>query len=170
MRSAFLYFLSLAVGNLLAKLGNIRAGHQFVLLAGSLSDKLGTCTQEYKGELICVISRVKSFTEPIQAIVELQAQGAKSSLLVGDLHWHGLNLFYHSVNLFWAGSQLAAVRDKISSTVTYMKKQRYTAALDLLNIVLRTVMLLGGVTDFNVLHELTRFVEESKIPRLLRQL
>lgn len=133
-------------------------------LARSLSNKLNA--QEYEGELICAILRVKAYVEPLQSVIELQAQGEASSLAAGDVHYACINKFYHCVNLFWVGTNLSVLHDKIQQACTFMEEMGYKLSLGFILTMKHTVsMLLGGNQMCN---DQSRTMCENKTPRLLR--
>jgi hypothetical protein len=130
-------------------MGNIAAGHRFVLLAKSLLNKVDE--RETACDLLCVLAEVQAFVEPVQAANELRAQCETASLRVGDVHTACLCRLQYCIGLLWAGSNLHVLQEKITAAELFMTRHEHKTWLVLLYIAQRSVNILVG----NESHTLT---------------
>jgi hypothetical protein len=130
-------------------MGNIAAGHRFVLLAKSLSNKVDA--RETTGEMLSVLADIKAFVEPLQAANELRAQSEAASLRVGDVHTACLSRLQYCIGLLWVGSNLHVLQEKIAAAELFMTRHENKTWLVLLYIAQRSVNILAG----NESHTLT---------------
>ncbi|KAL7503900.1 hypothetical protein ACHAXN_005761 [Cyclotella atomus] len=136
-------------GSFIAQMGNIAAGHRFVLLAKSLLNKVDE--RETACDLLCVLAEVQAFVEPVQAANELRAQCETASLRVGDVHTACLCRLQYCIGLLWAGSNLHVLQEKITAAELFMTRHEHKTWLVLLYIAQRSVNILVG----NESHTLT---------------
>ncbi|KAL3769620.1 hypothetical protein ACHAWO_011566 [Cyclotella atomus] len=104
-------------GSFIAKMGNIAAGHRFVLLAKSLLNK---------------------------AANELRAQSEAASLRVGDVHTACLSKLQYCIGLLWVGSNLHVLQEKIAAAELFITRHENKTWLVLLYNAQRSVNILVG--------------------------
>lgn len=92
-------------GSLLAKLGNIRAGKRFVFLGRALLDKVPS-TEPFRVGLQFLVVEMKCFVEPLQSVLDLQADAERAAVFEGDSHYACLNRLAYYMKSFWAGVHL----------------------------------------------------------------
>lgn len=129
-------------GVLLAKIGSIKVGYRFAMLAMSLLQRPES--KEVAGEVIFVVSRVKCYVEPLQALNEFQTQGQNAAISAGDVHMACTNRFYCCLNLLWSGAKLADVEEEILMTFQFAKKLAYKTNASFILSVQQTVLTLMG--------------------------
>ncbi|KAL3799295.1 hypothetical protein HJC23_013020 [Cyclotella cryptica] len=158
----FVYF-----GSLLAKRGNIKAGHQFTLLAKALLEKLDA--RDVAGEVICVATEVQFFLEPVQAASNFFAvQGEPAAMRGGNIHWACMNRLHYCCTMFWTCSNLAVVSEMFAEASQFMREQHHrTSLLFLLPIQKIILTLIGSEAETLADNELLRSIQENKNPRHL---
>lgn len=129
-------------GLLLAKIGSIKVGYRFAMLAMSLLQRHES--KEVAGEVIFAVSRVKCYVEPLRALNEFQTQGENAAISAGDVHMACTNRFYSCLNLLWSGAKLPDVEEEILKTVQFAKKLSYTTNAGFILSVQQTVLALMG--------------------------
>eukprot|EP00804_Cyclotella_cryptica_P014201 CCRYP_005628-RA/>CCRYP_005628-RA protein AED:0.02 eAED:0.02 QI:105/1/1/1/1/1/2/1150/1171 len=160
----FVYF-----GSLLAKRGNIMAGHQFTLLAKALLEKLEA--RDVAGEVICVATEVQCFLEPVQAASNFFAvQGEPAAMRAGDIHWACINRLQYCCMMFWTCSNLAVVSEMFAEASQFMREQHHRTSLLFLLPVQKMILTLIGETEALADNELLRTIQENKNPRHLMML
>lgn len=129
-------------GSLLAKAGNLQIGNKFAQLAHRLLDKLNA--NDIKGEVICAVSELQCFVEPILTTNELRAQGEHAAILAGDVYFGCISRLHYCLVLFWAGINLDVVKESMAKACLYMKEQGEDTSLLIAMIAHRTVLCLMG--------------------------
>jgi hypothetical protein len=129
-------------GSYIAKNGNIPLGHRFTTLARSLLDKLDA--NEVAGQVMLMAAEVQCFTEPMQALHELKAEGESVAISVGDTHWACLNRIQYCAGMYYAGANLLMVHDKVMEAHQLMKWQDMNVFVFILIIQRSLSILLGN--------------------------
>ncbi|KAL3794413.1 hypothetical protein HJC23_012950 [Cyclotella cryptica] len=154
---AFCYF-----GALLAKLGDLRVGYRFTVLAKTLLDKLES--QEVAGEVLGVTTEMLCFIEPLQASNELRSQGENAAMASGDFHFACISRLKYCSTLFWSGRSLSDAKDALSRASRFMKEHGHKTCLVFLIPIERTILTLMGA------NKETHISSDNRNPRQLMQL
>eukprot|EP00956_Cyclotella_meneghiniana_P008867 scaffold12139_cov60-Cyclotella_meneghiniana.AAC.3 len=156
----FAYF-----GAYLARLGDLSTGYRFVMLGKTLLNKLGA--REQTGEA----SEIQMYVEPSLSVLEVQQQGERAALLVGDMLWACLNR--HMYCQYGAGlhNDLAFVGQLFSKARVFFEQQEHIIALGH-NVITHRVVLtaLGKTEEAMALENRYASIINLPIPHLARSI
>ena len=107
-------------GSYMAKLGDISGGYNYVKLARSLLDKLGS--RENVGEVICLQTHLVSYLEPLQATLEYHDEGYAAAMASGDIIQATINIFGGYTSFLFAGVKLETTREKGDEVMKFMRQ------------------------------------------------
>jgi len=110
------------LGSYTAKLGDISGGYNYVKLARSLLDKLGS--RETAGGAICLGAQVMSYVEPLQATLEYYDEGYAAAISSGDIIRAAINRLFGYLSSFYAGVNLPTVREKGDEVISFMHERK----------------------------------------------
>ncbi len=136
----FAYF-----GSYAAKLGDIRGGYNYVKLACSLLDKLGS--RENAGEVMCIRTHVLSYIEPLQATLEYDDEGYAAAIATGDITSAALNIYSSYVTNFYAGVKLQTTREKGDDVINFMQKKNMVIFLTEMQLMQHSIRKLIGIDE-----------------------
>jgi hypothetical protein len=105
----------------MAKLGDIRGGYQYVKLAISLLDKVGS--RESAGTVFCIGTQVRTYVEPIQAAIEYHHDGYAAAMRAGNVNMAVLNKLLFCGASFFAGVNLQIMQQKYAETQQMMEER-----------------------------------------------
>lgn len=159
------------LGSYLAQNSNLVLGRHLTSLAQSLIRQSG-CKQ-VAGQVLVVISEVRSFLEPLLAANELRIEGMKSSESVGDINHLCVNRLMYEVTSFHAGICLSTVIKKLNRASQFLKQHEHNFSFVTASLMERSVRKLSGRDDddeFKRLNDIAERVKEGRAPRLLMKL
>jgi len=132
-------------GSYAAKLGDISGGYNYVKLACSLLDKLGS--RDNAGEIICIRTQVVSYIEPLQATLEYHNEGCAAAIASGDIIQAALNMYAGYVSYFYAGVKLQTTREKGDEVINFIGKRKMVIFLLEIQLVQNSVFKLIGIDE-----------------------
>jgi predicted ATPase len=109
-------------GSYMAKLGDINGGYNYVKLAHSLLDKVGS--RESAGEVICFGTQVRAYVEPLQAALEYHNEGYTAAMASGDVTLAAANSMFSCANSFFAGVNLQTMRAKYAEAIKFLEERQ----------------------------------------------
>jgi predicted ATPase len=133
----FVYF-----GSYLAKAGDISEGYNYVKLALSLLDRVGS--RESAGEVICIATQVMAFVEPLQAALQRHNEGYAASLAAGDVFNAMLNRSLMTQGNYISGVKLQTLREEYAQTVRMLEANKNLILLAQIKHAQRDVLRLIG--------------------------
>ena len=144
-------------GSYTAKLGDISGGFNYVKLARSLLDKLGS--RENVGEVICIHTQVALFVEPLQATLGYHDERYAAAMAAGDINQAALNMFAVYTCSPFAGVKLETTREKGDEVIKFMQERKMLTFLIPTQCMQNSVLKLIGIFEEPKRHS----AEEEKI-------
>ena len=132
-------------GSYTAKLGDISGGFNYVKLARSLLDKLGS--RENVGEVICIHTQVALFVEPLQATLGYHDERYAAAMAAGDINQAALNMFAVYTCSPFAGVKLETTREKGDEVIKFMQERKMLTFLIPTQCLQNSVLKLIGVEE-----------------------
>jgi predicted ATPase len=109
-------------GSYMAKLGDISGGYNYVKLALSLLDQVGS--RESAGEVICIGTQVRAYVEPLQAALEYHDEGYTAAMASGDSSLAAANFMLSCGGSLFAGVKLQTMREKHDELIKFSKERK----------------------------------------------
>jgi hypothetical protein len=122
------------LGSYMAKLGDISGGYNYVKLARSLLDKVGS--RECAGEVNCIGTHVIACVEPLQAALEY-----------GDVNLAALNKLLSCAGSFFSGVNLQTMREKCAEGIKFMGERKQVIFMMQMQHVQHSVFKLIGADE-----------------------
>ncbi|KAL7439121.1 hypothetical protein ACHAXM_006808 [Skeletonema potamos] len=132
-------------GSYMAKLGDIRGGFNYVKLARSLLDKVGS--RECAGEVICIGTHVIAYVEPLQAALEYHNEGYTAAMVSGDVGLAALNKLFSCAGSFFSGVNLQTMREKCAEGIKFMGERKQVIFMMQMQHVQHSVFKLIGADE-----------------------
>jgi len=132
-------------GSYMAKLGDIIGGYNYVKLALSLLDKVGS--RESAGEVSCFGTQVRAYVEPLQAVLEYDNEGYAASMASGDTFLAAVNLMFGCNTSFFAGVNLPTLRAKYAEVIKFMEDRKQVILMVQIQYAQRTIFKLIGTDE-----------------------
>jgi len=136
----FVHFASYA-----AKLGDISGGYNYVKLACSLLEKLGS--RENAGEVILIRTQVVSYIEPLQATLEYHDEGYAAAIASGDIIQAAANMYSGHISNFYSGVKLQTTREKGDEVINFIRGKNMVMFLREIQLIQHSVLKLIGIDD-----------------------
>jgi predicted ATPase len=133
------------LGSYMAKLGDISGGYNYVKLARSLLDKVGS--RESAGEVICFGTQVVAYVEPLQAALEYHNKGYAVAMASGDVFLAAVNFMLNVGNSVCAGVNLQTMREKCDEAIKFFEERKQVIFLVQTHCVQRSLFKLIGTDE-----------------------
>jgi predicted ATPase len=130
-------------GSFLAKNGNLKAGHRFVLLAKSLLNKIDA--KELAGKVLCVVAETCCYMEPVLAANERRVEAEIAAISGGDTYWASTCRMQYVADLLWGGTHLSSLKSKMTEAQGFAKQCQNMTLLAFLFSVQRSIDVLLGI-------------------------
>jgi predicted ATPase/signal transduction histidine kinase len=112
-------------------LGDYQAGYEFGQLSLKISERFNNQAEKCKGCLV-VGGSVNHWVRPLKEDAEIFMEGYHAGLESGELQFAGYNIAHQVINLFYQGTDLDSLQDKLLDYLEFAEQTQNQLAKDML--------------------------------------
>lgn len=112
-------------------LGDYQAGYEFGQLSLKISERFNNQAEKCKGCLV-VGGSVNHWIRPLKEDAEIFMEGYQAGLESGELQFAGYNIAHQVINLFYQGTDLDSLQDKLLDYLEFAEQTQNQLAKDML--------------------------------------
>ena len=127
---------------LLVSWGGYRSGYEFGLLSLKLSEKYNDLSQKCKS-CQAIVAHLNHWVNPLNSSYAITKDGCQAGMESGEFQYVAYSFVYEFLSLFYQGSQLALVVEKLQDYLAFSQETRNQFAVDVLSggqLALSTLM------------------------------